>query len=157
MEDMKIPTDKIKVISDKALNLLITEHLETVPKPPESNLTVWSDRQQWNWHLSEWRPAHDYVNDGRTVLYLLYLMKRDDMQFVIESEPDYDDADFEKFADAIDAHRDYEIRVLRGDSNCYHQKPYNPVDGHGFTEVKVVAGSFGRAVAEAFALAHQLV
>ena len=43
-----------------------------------------------------------------------------------------------KFLMVLDTDGDVEqIRLMQGDDNCPHQKPYDPKDGHGYTEIDV--------------------
>lgn len=88
---------------------------------------------------------------------LMERMRRQGMTFTIESEADYRDQDtIELHGTAINALQDYGIHLYWGDSNCPYRKPYDPTDGHGFTDIYVIGDSFARAVMEAYARAVQI-
>lgn len=97
----------------------------------------------------------DFRTDPAAILMLMERMKKDGMSFHIESEPDFKNADdIKAHGDAIREYRDYGIALTWGDSNCSHSKPYDPVDGHGYTDLYIIADSFGEGIALAFARAH---
>lgn len=96
----------------------------------------------------------DYLADP---FQLMACMRRQGMTFTIESEADYRDQDtIELHETAINALQDYGIHLNWGDSNCPYRKPYDPTDGHGFTDIYVIGDSFARAVLEAYARAVQI-
>lgn len=124
--------------------------------PTDCWLASWRLSQVTGFHVPSWQPR-DMVNDPAMTVMLLIEMKKAGMSFTIESEPDYADAqDIKRHGVAINEYRDFEIRLLWGDSNCPHRKQYDPIDGHGFTSFSLIADSFGRLIAEAFAMANGL-
>ena len=161
----------IKDLSDEALSRWIAEKIEpnpvclftpveAFPKGGTMGGRYLSKEKCWFIQYGENEPhghnePRDMVNDAQMTLMLMTEMKKRDMRFTIYSEPDYREAtDIDAHKDAINEFRDYGISLQWGDSNCPYHKPYDPEDGHGFTDLELIADSIGRAVAEAYALAH---